>query len=122
LDHASIVPRLHAAAEEMFRHLGPLNWELAWSGFFAVTKDHIPHIHETADGVICALGCNGRGIAVSTAIGSLLAQRLLGMNVADMALKPTPMKSFAFHAFRQLGVALATRYYGVRDRIDARYR
>lgn len=121
LDHSSIVPRLHAAATEMFGHLGRLNWELAWSGFFAVTKDHIPHVHETADGVICALGCNGRGIAISTAIGSLLGQRLLGMNVADMAFKPTPMKSFAFHAFRQLGVALATRYYGMRDRIDGRF-
>ncbi|CAN7501342.1 GMC family oxidoreductase N-terminal domain-containing protein [Variovorax sp. LjRoot84] len=36
-----------------------------------------------------ARAVHGRGIAISTAIGSLLGQRLLGMNVADMALKPT---------------------------------
>lgn len=122
LDHSSIVPRLHAAAAEMFGHLGPLEWDFAWSGYFAVTKDHIPHIHETADGVICALGCNGRGIAVSSAIGSLLAQRLLGQEPNEMPLRPTPMKPFAFHAFRHLGVAVATRYHGMRDRIDARSR
>lgn len=122
LDHTSIVPRLHKAAAEMFGHLGPLPWELAWSGYFAVTNDHIPHIHETADGVICALGCNGRGIAISSAIGSLLAQRLCGLPTADMPLAPTPMKSFRFHAFRRLGVAVATRYHSVQDRIDARGR
>lgn len=118
LDHSSIVARLHAAAHEMWSHLGPLEWEYAWSGFFAVTKDHMPHIHETANGVICALGCNGRGIGLSTAIGQLLAQRLLGLDAGAMPLKPIPMQSFAFHAFRVPGVAVATRYHGLRDRID----
>lgn len=118
LDHASIVPRLHAAAAEMWGHLGPLQWEYAWSGFFAVTNDHMPHIHETADGVVCALGCNGRGIGISTAVGKLLAERLLGADPRQMALQPSPMQPFAFHAFRTLGVAVATRYHGLRDRID----
>jgi glycine/D-amino acid oxidase-like deaminating enzyme len=122
LDHSSIVPRLHAAAAEMWGHLGKLEWELSWSGFFAVTNDHIPHIHETQDGVICALGCNGRGIAMSSVIGSLLAERLLGKSASELPLQPTPMKSFAFHAFRHLGVAVATRYHGLRDHVDARNR
>lgn len=118
LDHSSIVPRLHAAAAQMWGHLGPLPWEYAWSGFFAVTNDHMPHIHETADGVVCALGCNGRGIGISTAIGKLLAERLLGADLRQMPLRPIPMQPFAFHAFRALGVAVATRYHGLRDRID----
>lgn len=118
LSHSSIVPRLHAAAREMWSHLGPLSWAYAWSGFFAVTTDHMPHIHETADGVICATGCNGRGIGVSTAIGRLMAERLLGKDPGEMPLKPTPMRPFPFHAFRALGVAIATRYHGMRDRID----
>lgn len=118
LDHSTIVPRLHAAAQQMFGHLGPIPWEYAWSGFFAVTNDHIPHIHETNDGVICALGCNGRGIGISTAMGQLMAERLSGLNTADMPLQPVPMAPFAFHRFRALGVAVATRYHGMRDRLD----
>jgi len=118
LDHSSIVPRLHTAAAEMWGHLGALPWEFAWSGFFAVTNDHMPHIHESADGVICALGCNGRGIGISTAIGKQMAERLLGADARVMPLKPIEMKPFAFHAFRTLGVAFATRYHGVRDKID----
>jgi glycine/D-amino acid oxidase-like deaminating enzyme len=120
LQHDYIVTRLHAAAGEMFRHLGQLPWELAWSGFFAVTKDHMPHIHETGDGVICALGCNGRGIGISTAMGQLLGERLLGKDARDMPLPPTPMQRFHFHAFRHLGVATATQYYGLRDKLDLR--
>lgn len=119
LDHTAVVARLHASAGQLFGHLGPLPWEFAWSGYFAVTKDHIPHIHESRDGVICALGCNGRGIAVSTAIGMLLARRAMGMPVQAMPIKPTPMKPFLFHAFRHLGVAVATRYHGLRDRLEA---
>ncbi|MBV7427365.1 MULTISPECIES: FAD-binding oxidoreductase [unclassified Acidovorax] len=118
LDHSSIVTRLHAAAKEMWEHLGPLQWEYAWSGFFAVTNDHLPHIHETADGVICALGCNGRGIGISTAIGKLLAERTAGADLTSMPLAPSRMKPFAFHAFRVPGVAVATRYHGLRDRLD----
>jgi len=118
LDHSTIVPRLHAAAQEMFGHLGRIPWEYAWSGFFAVTNDHIPHIHESDDGVICALGCNGRGIGISTAIGQLMAERLTGLQSVDMPLQPSRMAPFAFHEFRTLGVAVATRYHGLRDRID----
>lgn len=118
LSHDHIVAKLHRAASEMFGHLGSLEWQLAWSGYFAVTKDHMPHIHETSDGVICAVGCNGRGIAISTAMGVLLAERLLGSDIGDMPLKPIPMQKFAFHAFRHIGVAMATEYYGVRDKLD----
>lgn len=118
LSHDFIVRKLHKAAERMFGHLGPLDWEYAWSGYFAVTKDHMPHIHEAGDKLICALGCNGRGIAVSTAIGKLLGERLLGLPAEEMPLRPTPIQPFAFHAFRHLGVAVATQYNGMLDYMD----
>lgn len=118
LSHDFIVRKLHKAAARMFGHLGPLAWEYAWSGYFAVTKDHMPHIHETGGDLICALGCNGRGIAVSTAMGKLLGERLLGLPTEDMPLRPTPIRPFAFHAFRHLGVAVATQYNGLLDYVD----
>jgi hypothetical protein len=51
-------------------------------------------------------------------MGQLMAHRLIGMKTEQMPLEPTPMKPFPFHAFRTLGVAFATRYHGLRDRID----
>jgi glycine/D-amino acid oxidase-like deaminating enzyme len=116
LDDAPLLPHLHKAGAELFAHLGPLEWDYGWSGVFPVTTDHMPHLHESGDGLFCALGCNGRGIGLSTAMGKLVAERILGK--VDLPLAPSPMRPVAFHAFRGLGVAAATIVKGVQDGID----
>jgi glycine/D-amino acid oxidase-like deaminating enzyme len=118
LDDAHLLPRLHAVGRELFRHLGALQWEYGWSGFFPATDDHMPHLHETPEGLICALGCNGRGIALSTAMGRLVGERLLGKRVEEMPLEPSAMPAVRFHEFRTPGIAVATAFKGVQDRID----
>jgi len=118
LEHGHLLPWLHRTGAELFGHLGPLDWEFGWSGYFPVTNDHLPHLHESADGLVCALGCNGRGIALSTAMGALVAGRLSGDSVDDLPLAPTPMRSVGFHAFRTLGIAVATRIKRAGDRLD----
>ena len=120
LDHTALLPRLHRAAAELFAHLGPLDWQFGWSGYFAVTSDHLPHFHESTDGLVCALGCNGRGIAVSTAMGRLVAARITGAAVESLPLRPVPMARVAFHEFRDIGIALATAAKGWQDRHDRR--
>jgi glycine/D-amino acid oxidase-like deaminating enzyme len=117
-DHAGLLPRLKRAGAELFAHLVPIDWEFGWSGYFAVTMDHLPHLHETDDGLYCALGCNGRGIAISTALGKMVAERILGRNAADLEIVPAPMRSVPFHAFRNLGIACATAAKGLQDRLD----
>jgi glycine/D-amino acid oxidase-like deaminating enzyme len=117
LDDAPLLPRLHAVARELFRHLGPLQWEYGWSGYFPVTEDHLPHLHES-QGLVCALGCNGRGIGLSTAMGKLVAERVLGKPAEEMALEPSPMPSVRFHQFRAPGIAVATAFKGMQDRVD----
>jgi glycine/D-amino acid oxidase-like deaminating enzyme len=118
LDDKPLLPHLHRAASELFGHLGPLQWEFGWSGYFPVTGDHMPHLHETAEGLVCALGCNGRGIGLSTAMGRLVAERLLGKRAEDMELAPQPMAAVRFHEFRGVGVAAATRLKSLQDRFD----
>jgi glycine/D-amino acid oxidase-like deaminating enzyme len=120
LDHRALLPHLHRAGDELFGRGASLPWQLGWSGYFAVTRDHLPHWHESGDGVWCALGCNGRGIAVSTALGQLVAQRLLGARTDDLPFPPTPMRPFPFHAFRNAGIAVATEVKRVQDRADRR--
>lgn len=60
LDHSAIVPYLHKAGQELFGHLGRLEWEFQWSGYFAVTTDHLPHVHEPERNLHISVGCNGR--------------------------------------------------------------
>lgn len=115
LDHTHIVPYLHQAGQQLFGHLGPLEWEFHWSGYFAVTLDHLPHVHEPETGMYISLGCNGRGIAVSTALGIQLSKRTLGAPEGSLEVPITTMKSVPLHAYRQLGVAIATRYKRIED-------
>lgn len=116
--HAHLLPRLRRVGEHLFRELGSIRWEFGWSGYFAVTMDHLPHLHASDDGLICALGCNGRGIAVSTALGGLVARRLLDASVPEDAIRPSPMRAVRFHAFRHVGIAVAAAVNGLQDRFD----
>lgn len=118
LEEDALLTRLHGVAHELFGHLGAMHWEYGWSGYYASTGDRLPHLHESPDGVVSALGCNGRGIALSTCMGLLVAERLLGGGEQDLALSPTPMPRVAFHQFRGARVALSTRLKALRDRWD----
>lgn len=117
-DHAALLSRLHVVATELFAPLGRIEWEFGWSGYFPVTMDHLPHWHDSGDGLYCALGCNGRGIALSTALGKLAAERILGKPAGELELAPTPMAPVRFHEFRHVGIAVATAVKGLQDRFD----
>ncbi len=118
LDHSSIVPHLYRAGAELFGSLGKLEWQYAWSGLFAVTADHLPHMHEPQPGIHVAVGCNGRGIAVSTSLGIELARRVAGASREELAVPVSDIRTIPFHAFRTLGVAAATRYKRLQDRLE----
>ena len=118
LGHAALLPRLHRAAAEMFPALGRIEWEFGWSGYFPVTTDHLPHWHESGGGLYCALGCNGRCIALSTALGKLAAERILGKQSRELALAPVPIARVRLHEFRHAGIAVATAVKGMQDRFD----
>jgi len=118
LSHAGVVPHLHKAGVDLFGHLGKLEWEFAWSGYFAVTTDHLPHVHEPMPNLHVAAGCNGRGIAVSTAMGIELARRINGASGAELSIPVSEIRGVTFHEFRALGVAVATRYKRLQDRFS----
>jgi len=117
---AALERKLHRAAAAMFGHLGPLDWEFGWSCYLAITADHLPHLHEPAPGLHIGLGYNGRGIAVATAMGRVLAERVADRREDAPEIPVTPVRPVAFHAFRRLGVALATAGKGMRDGIERR--
>ena len=60
-----------------------MRWSHAWSGQLAITPDHYPHVHEPDESVLVCLGYNGRGVAMSTAMGPQLARRVIGGVTAD---------------------------------------
>lgn len=118
--HASLERHLHKSARELFGHLGELEWEFGWSGYLALTVDHMPHIYEPREGLIAGIGCNGRGIAISTALGKLIAQRILGRRADELEVPIATAAPFAFHGFSRIGIALATTWKRMQDRQERR--
>lgn len=60
--------------QDYFPQLGKkVEWEYSWCGRIGFTDNHTPKIIEPAEGLIAAIGYNGRGITTGTMIGKLFA-------------------------------------------------
>jgi sarcosine oxidase len=71
--------------------------EYVWEGIIAMTQERLPRYHELAGGMIAALGYSGRGIALGTAVGRMMAQRILGTPAGELALPALPLKPLPMH-------------------------
>jgi glycine/D-amino acid oxidase-like deaminating enzyme len=103
-------------ARRLFPQIGEPNFEYRWGGRVALTADHLPHLHQLAPGLWAGLGYNGRGVAMATAMGKLLAAQVRGDAVPDLTL---PLRPIPFHGLRNQGVAIARTWYAWRDRMEA---
>jgi glycine/D-amino acid oxidase-like deaminating enzyme len=97
---------LRRYAATLWPALRGIDWTNDWNGQLAITLDHMPHLHEPAPGLTALLGCNGRGVALMTALGKRLAQRIAMNDPQALILPPSPIKPIPFHRFWKLGVAL----------------
>lgn len=111
---------LQAAIRRLFPLIDPSHIDYVWSGKVAITKDSLPHLHVLGPGLIAALGCNGRGVAMCTMMGRIIADLVSGTAPADLAFPVTAPSAFPFHQFRKLGVFAMSQYYRLLDRLEAR--
>jgi len=98
------------AVHEIFPQLEGIAFEYHWGGLVAMTRDHLPHLHELAPGLLAGLGYNGRGVAMATMMGRLLAQRACGASVAELGFPVTPVQPVPFHGLSRLGARAAIQY------------
>ncbi|MBT3332131.1 MAG: FAD-binding oxidoreductase [Rhodospirillaceae bacterium] len=97
---------------------GEIDFEFAWNGKVALTTDHYPHLHELAPGLWAGLGFNGRGVAMATMMGKILADKALGTSQPEFDfpnMKPRPLP---LHFLRGLAVTATRTYYNFRDALD----
>lgn len=111
---------LQAAIRRFFPLIDPSHIDHVWSGKVAITRDSLPHLHILAPGLIAALGCNGRGVAMCTMMGRIIAELASGAAPADLDFPVTAPNAFPFHQFRRLGVFAMSQYYSFLDRLEAR--
>lgn len=86
-----------------------------WGGLVGMTPDHMPHLHEAGPGLLAALGCNGRGVAIGTLFGRLLAEWAAGRPAAELAYPVSPVRPIPLHRFNQVGARAAVQYFRMLD-------
>lgn len=114
--------RLERALRTIYPALSQTAVTHRWAGRLAATMDHIPHLHESAPGLVAAIGCNGRGVAYSVALGGVIADRLMSGGWDATPFPVSPLTRMPMHPFRQIGAALVASWFGWRDRLGGEFR
>jgi glycine/D-amino acid oxidase-like deaminating enzyme len=104
-----------ASLHRLFPDLSDARLDFFWSGRIALTLDHLPRVFELGPGLWAGGGYNGRGVAMATAMGSLLAQYLGGASADRLPLPPMKPRSIPFHGLRGIGIELAVAWKGMLD-------
>jgi glycine/D-amino acid oxidase-like deaminating enzyme len=96
--------------KRVFPQIGEVQFDYIWWGYVAATDDKMPHVYELAPGVLTWTGCNGRGVALATA---------LGRELADIAAPvEKKLRRIAGHEFRAFGIAWTMAQNRLRDARD----
>jgi glycine/D-amino acid oxidase-like deaminating enzyme len=98
--------RITERVKRVFPQIGDVQFDYIWWGYVAATDDKMPHVYELAPGVLTWTGCNGRGVALATALGRELAKASNGTALADIAAPvEKKLRQIAGHEFRAFGIA-----------------
>jgi glycine/D-amino acid oxidase-like deaminating enzyme len=114
---AEAVAYLMRYALRLWPMLQGIMWTHGWNSRLAMTADHLPHLHEPAPGVLAYLGCNGRGVALATAMGEQLARRLVGGEGCELDMPITAIKPIPLHNFWPVAVRGAVLLGRLRDQL-----
>lgn len=110
--------RVAAALRDFFPQARAASLEFRWAGRIAITPDHLPHVHQPFPNLTIALGYNGRGVAMATAVGTAIGAHLLDRTL-PLPLKLTAIKPLPLHGLHPIYAGLAIEYYRLRDALEA---
>ncbi|PPC75197.1 FAD-dependent oxidoreductase [Pokkaliibacter plantistimulans] len=96
--------------QQAFPQLLPLRFDYVWDGHIAMTSDRMPHLHELGPRCWTWVGCNGRGVALSVALGKELAEQIVTPQQAPR-LPCTRLRPIRFQRLgRQIAPAFLALY------------
>jgi glycine/D-amino acid oxidase-like deaminating enzyme len=102
--------------ERLFPDLGKVRFEHVWNGYIGMTRDFMPHFHQLGPDGFAWVGCNGRAVALSLAIGREFARATGGVARRDLALPFTEPEPVPFHSVARRIAPLALLRHRWRDR------
>ncbi|MDE2333250.1 MAG: FAD-binding oxidoreductase [Rhodospirillales bacterium] len=90
-------PLLARRLGQVFPQLAPARFDIVWSARASLTPDFLPRVFEPAPGWIAPITCNGRGVALSTALGSRLGRWLATGDTSDLPLPRSAPRAIPLH-------------------------
>jgi glycine/D-amino acid oxidase-like deaminating enzyme len=90
----------------------------SWSGMAAVEPDFLPHLVDLGPGMIAGFACNGRGIALTTAMGRVIADWAGGANAGDLPIPFAPPRAIPLHGLMRHAPNMLLPWSMLRDRFD----
>jgi len=106
-----LVRRLH----RLVPGLPNLRVEHAWRGVIAGTGDFMPRLWNLGGGLLAPIGCNGRGVALTTALGGSIARYLLTQDARVLPVPVTSPKPWKFNAVKRFAPAAWLAQARLRD-------
>lgn len=94
--------------------------EYAWSGMAAVAPDFLPHLVDLGPGMIGGFACNGRGIALTTAMGRVIADWAGGGDPNELPIPYAPPKAIPLHGIMRHAPNALLPWSMLQDRLDER--
>ena len=99
----------------LFPQLKGTRCEFHWTGRVALTRDHMPHVHQPAPGLTIFLGYNGRGVAMATTLGTLVAKNLIAPADNPLPLPITGIRPIPLHALHRSYATAILQMYRLRN-------
>ncbi len=81
--------------------LPPVTSAFSWYGVIAGTGDFMPRCFTLGPGLLAPIGCNGRGVALTTALGREIGRHLLGGSSGDLSVPITAPRPWKLHGLMQ---------------------
>ena len=110
-----LLDRLRRVSVQLYPQLGAVEWPYAWGGNVAMTVDHYPHLNRLGPGVMAAVGYNGRGVAMATVLGKVLADWATGMPEGELDFPVSAPQPIPFHLLRKPAVSATVAWYRLRE-------
>ena len=115
---AGAYDELKHVAIKIYPALANCQWAYRWGGMVAGTEDHLFHVTEPTPGLLAAVGCNGRGVALSVSLGRRLAEQLITGSPAGMPFPVERIRPVALHGLKKAMLPVIAKTYSVLDHLD----
>ncbi|QTL03981.1 FAD-binding oxidoreductase [Aquabacter sp. L1I39] len=102
----------------IFPQMGVPTFDFVWNGRIGMTDDRMPRFHRVADGLWAWVACNGRGVALSSALGPVFADAMEGKAEADLPVPLTPVRPYPFHGVAKLVAPTLLAWYRHKDAVE----